>query len=442
MIVWASVFLQALGHSNDRMNIHLGLGSNLGNRRANLSRALSLLAKAGTQVLRVSPVVESPAMLPDDAPPDWNRPFLNLVAECRTSDTPDALLDRLKAIERELGRAAHARWAPREIDLDILLWGTEQITTERLRVPHPGITERAFVLSPLVALDPLLTIPGRGNKTVLEWSRAPGKHIPLWMGIVNVTPDSFSDGGRFERWPEVDAHVDALHAAGAELVDVGAESTRPNATPLDASEEWARLEPVLGKLVDKHAGETLRPRFSVDTYHAENARRALALGADTINDVSGLTSREMVELAAENRGRDFVAMHNVGVPADPSHTVPKDQDPVAAVERWLEARLGEWQSAGLDLARIVFDPGIGFGKNPLQSLRLLREVQRFERYGLRVLVGHSRKSFMHKIAAEKTDRDLFTIGASLRLCAQSVEILRVHDVAAHTAAYRGWSHAG
>jgi 2-amino-4-hydroxy-6-hydroxymethyldihydropteridine diphosphokinase/dihydropteroate synthase len=423
------------------MDIHLGLGSNLGDRRGHLARALDLLARAGTRVLRVSPVVESPAMLPEDAPPEWNQPFLNLVAYCRTDDSPHALLDRLKAIERELGRSERGRWAPREIDLDLLLWGAEQITTERLRVPHPGITERAFVLTPLAALEPLLTIPGRGHKTVLEWSRAPDRHIPLWMGIVNVTPDSFSDGGRFEGWPAVDAHVDALHAAGAEIVDVGAESTRPNATVLAANEEWARLEPVLGKLLDKHAGVPLRPRFSIDTYHPETARRALALGVDAINDVSGLTSREMVELAAENRDRDFVAMHNVGVPADPARTIPPDQDPVAAVERWLEARLGEWQRAGLDLARIVFDPGIGFGKNPLQSLRLLRDVARFERYGVRVLVGHSRKSFMHKIAGEKTDRDLFTIGVSLSLCARSVEILRVHDVAAHVAAYRGWAHA-
>ena len=178
----------------------------------------------------------------------------------------------------------------------------------------------------------------------------------------------------------------------------------------------------------------------MDTYHPETARRALALGVDLINDVSGLTSREMVELAAES-GKDFVAMHNVGVPADPARTIPPGEDPVAAVERWLEARLGEWQSAGLDLARIVFDPGIGFGKNPLQSLRLLRGIGRFERYGLRCLVGHSRKSFMHRLAAERTERDLFTIGVSLNLCAQSVEILRVHDVGAHVAAYRGWSHA-
>ena len=422
------------------MNVYLGLGSNLGDRRANLSRALASLAAQSTRVLRVSPVVESPALLPEDAPPDWNRPFLNVVAECRTDDVPDGLLRRLNGIELELGRGPHTRWAPRPIDIDILLWGSEEIATERLRIPHPGVTERAFVLTPLAALAPLATVPGRGTKTVLEWSRELGTHIPLWMGIVNVTPDSFSDGGRFDSRAAIDAHVDALVAAGASYIDVGAESTRPGATLLDDDEEWARLEPVLGPLLDRYSTLPLRPRFSVDTYHPATARRALALGVDAVNDVGGLTSPEMLELA-DHSGRDWIAMHNLGLPADRARTLPADRDPVSEIERWLEQRLEQWQRAGLDLGRIVFDPGIGFGKNPLQSLRVLREIGRFERYALRILVGHSRKSFMHGLTSDPTDRDLFTVGASLKLCTRGVEILRVHDVAAHAAAYRGWAHA-
>jgi dihydropteroate synthase len=261
------------------------------------------------------------------------------------------------------------------------------------------------------------------------------------MGIVNVTPDSFSDGGRFENWPAVDAHVEGLVASGASYIDVGAESTRPGATPLDADHEWSRLEPVLGPLIGKYSTSTLRPLVSVDTYHPATARRALALGADVINDVSGLTSPEMIEIAGAS-GKVWIAMHNLGLPADRARTLPIDRDPVGEVERWLEQRLGDWQRAGLDLGRVVFDPGIGFGKNPLQSLRLLRGIERFERYGIRVLVGHSRKSFMHGLTADAADRDRFTIGASLRLCARSVEILRVHDVAAHAASYRGWAHVG
>jgi 2-amino-4-hydroxy-6-hydroxymethyldihydropteridine diphosphokinase/dihydropteroate synthase len=422
------------------MKIYLGLGSNLGERRTTLADALAALELNGVRVLRVSPVVESSALLPDDAPADWNRPYLNVVAECETSAAPEQLLDRLKAIEHDLGRRPSGRWAPRPIDIDILLWDDEQRKTERLTIPHPGITDRAFVLSPLAALAPRLTIPGRGARTVLEWSRAGERHIPLWMGIVNVTPDSFSDGGELPDARSALERVESLFADGAELIDVGAESTRPGATPLTADAEWARLEPVLGALLDRYRDRPLRPRFSVDTYHPANARRAVSLGADVINDVSGLTQPAMIGIAADSDA-EFVAMHNLGVPADREHVLPLDRDPGDEVERWLAERVAVWQRAGIDLDRIVFDPGIGFGKNPLQSLRILRGLRRFDAYGLRLLVGHSRKSFMHQFAASGREaRDLFTIGASLKLCAQGVDILRVHNVAAHVAAYRGWAH--
>jgi 2-amino-4-hydroxy-6-hydroxymethyldihydropteridine diphosphokinase/dihydropteroate synthase len=424
------------------MDIYLGLGSNSGSRRDYLARALERLAAYGVRLVRVSPVVESPAMLPDDAPVDWNQPFLNLVAHGRTESSPIEVLDGLKAIERELWRVDRGRWAPRPIDLDLLLYGTELVATERLRVPHPGIAERAFVLTPLAALEPCLTLPGHGPRTVLEHARAARQHLPLWMGIVNATPDSFSDGGELVDPAAAQARAAQLFADGAELVDLGAESTRPGATPLAADAEWARLEPVLGPLVDRHRGSWLRPRLSIDTYHAQTARRALALGADIINDVSGLTTPAMLELAATS-GAEFVAMHNLGVPADKTRVLPADQDPTALVERWLEQRLAEWQRAGIDRGRIVFDPGVGFGKNALQSLRLLRNIERFHAFGLRLLVGHSRKSFMHSVAAaSREDRDLFTLGASLKLCAAGVDVLRVHNVAAHVAAYRGAAHVG
>jgi 2-amino-4-hydroxy-6-hydroxymethyldihydropteridine diphosphokinase/dihydropteroate synthase len=422
------------------MPIYLGAGSNLGDRRANLARALAALPARDVRITRVSPVVESPALLLDDAPPEWNRPFLNLVAQCETRLTPHDLLDALKAVEAELGRDAHARWSPRPIDLDILLWGSEQIASERLRVPHPDLHERAFVLAPLAALAPRLKVAGHGGKTVLELARALPRHIPLWMGIVNLTPDSFSDGGEIADRASFAARVDALVAAGTHIVDLGAESTRPGATPLAADAEWRRLEPMLIALLERFRGDALAPLISIDTYHPENARRAIALGVHIINDVSGLTSPAMLELAAAGRA-DWVAMHNLGVPADRAVTIPTDRDPVAAVAEWLEARLREWERAGLDLERIVFDPGIGFGKNPLQSLRLLRNVDALQRYGLRCLVGHSRKSFMQSFAGtDNATRDLVTVGASLSLASRGVELFRVHDVSAHAKAYLGAAH--
>jgi 2-amino-4-hydroxy-6-hydroxymethyldihydropteridine diphosphokinase / dihydropteroate synthase len=422
------------------MRIHLGLGSNLGDRRALLRQALESLCRQGLTPVRVSPVVESPAMLTPDAPADWNRPFLNLVAEFDTELAPQALLGEIRSIESALGRQRQARWSPRPIDIDVLLYGDAQIHTDALTVPHPGITERPFVLAPLIALDPSLTIPGRGSRTVLEWSAALPEQIPLWMGIVNLTPDSFSDGGHYTELAAIAQHVESLVAAGAQIVDFGAESTRPGATPLNAEQEWSRLAPALEWATDRCRGELLRPAISVDTYHPEVAQRALALGVDIINDVGGLTSPAMIELAASHQA-DWVAMHHVTIPADRARTLPPEQDACEAIERWLLERLEHWQRARVDTRRVIFDPGIGFGKNPLQSLRLLREVPRFRRHGLRCLIGHSRKSFMQSFSTDDiAEKDRVTLGASLRLCASGVDILRVHNVALHTAAWRGWAH--
>jgi dihydropteroate synthase len=149
----------------------------------------------------------------------------------------------------------------------------------------------------------------------------------------------------------------------------------------------------------------------------------------------------MLELAASSPA-EWVAMHQLTLPADRNRTLAPDCDPVEAVERWLVERLEAWQRAGLDTDRIVFDPGIGFGKTALQSLRLLREQDRFDHYGLRRLIGHSRKSFLAGIAGQDmAARDLNTVGVSLQLAARGVEILRVHNVGAHATAYRGWAHA-
>ena len=146
--------------------------------------------------------------------------------DARRGDVPAAVLDGLKAIERELGRVDRGRWAPRTIDIDLLLYGRETLATDRLRVPHPGMTERAFVLTPLAALEPRLTIPGEGPRTVLDHARAGDQHLPLWMGIVNLPPDWFSDGGELVDDAAVEARVAKLVGDGAEIIDLGAESTR------------------------------------------------------------------------------------------------------------------------------------------------------------------------------------------------------------------------
>ena len=422
------------------MRVYLGLGSNLGDRRNHLSRAVDALESHGLTIARVSPVVESPALLPDSAPSDWNLPYLNLVLECAARCSPEQLRVRIDEIQRAFGRRGTSRWSPRPIDIDILLWGRERIETERLTVPHRDLTSRAFVLAPLVALAPRLEIPGRGGRTALDFARALDQHIPLWMGIVNVTPDSFSDGGRLVDPARLEPHVEAMVEAGVHILDVGGESTRPGATPVDPATEWSRVGPVLERLIERSAGRRLRPLLSLDTRHPEVAEKGLALGVDIINDVGGLESPAMVALARDS-GRDWVAMHHVTVPADPRVTLPPDRDPYDGVEQWLLRRIEAWDAQGVDLGRIIFDPGIGFGKNRLQSLRLLRRAGELRRHGLRVLVGHSRKSFMKGFSGkDRADDDLVTLGASLHLCTQGVDVIRVHNVPLHATAWRGWSH--
>jgi dihydropteroate synthase/2-amino-4-hydroxy-6-hydroxymethyldihydropteridine diphosphokinase len=424
------------------MQTYLSLGSNLGDRRDNLRQAIELLGGAAVDVRRVSPVVESPALLPAGAPADWNLPYLNLVLECEAAIDPEQLRASVKQIERSLGRGPAGRWAPRPMDIDILLWGDREFRSESLTIPHPSTHLRNFVLTPLVALQPGLEIDARGSKkTVLEWSRELPSHIPLWMGIINVTPDSFSDGGRFMEWKAVQAEVEAMIQAGVHIIDIGAESTRPGgAAPLSPEAEWIRLEPVLQELLSLARADRLSPLVSVDTYHPTTARRALDLGADIINDVTGLTNPEMLELAQASR-TDWIAMHSLTIPADFGRTLPAGSEAVELVDTWLVERLASWNKAGLDLNRIIFDPGIGFGKDALQSLDLLRSAGEFRRHGLRVLVGHSRKSFLKSFTPlGLVDKDLATTGASLSLCQQGVDILRVHNVPMHAASFRGYSH--
>ena len=422
------------------MQVYLGLGANLGDRAGNLSRALELLGERYLVIRRISPMIESPALLPDNVPADWNLPFLNVVVECETDVSPETLLSWIEEIHAALDRNNVERWSPRPIDIDILLWGREQINAERLTIPHPRMQERSFVLTPLIALEPRLTIPGLADKSLLDWSRELRQHVPLWMGIVNVTPDSFSDGGRHKTWPTLQPYLDAMIEAGAHFVDVGGESTRPGAQPISPATEWKGIEPVLQQLISRRDSASIGPRISVDTYHAETARKALELGVDMINDVSGLVSPEMLDLARSSNA-DWIAMHSLSLPVDLKRQLPEDGDCYHAVEQWLLERVECWNAAGLDLNRIVFDPGIGFGKNSLQSLQLLRRAGDFREHGLRVLVGHSRKSFLKNLTGEdRAEKDLATLGASLQLCAQGVDILRVHDVPLHAAAFRGSSH--
>nr|WP_152101792.1 dihydropteroate synthase [Lacipirellula parvula] len=243
------------------------------------------------------------------------------------------------------------------------------------------------------------------------------------MGVINVTPDSFSDGGRFLG---LDAAVEQgrrLAAEGADLLDIGGESTRPYADVVPADEELRRVAPVIERL----AREVGVP-ISIDTSKAAVARAALAAGAEVINDVTGLEGDpEMIGVALETEA-GVCAMHMQGTPQTMQDD-PRYGNVVEEIFDYLRQRRDALLAAGIERERICFDPGVGFGKTHQHNLTLMAHCYRFHELGAPILVGHSRKGFLAKLLGDKeADRDAATAGSALALAGQGVQIVRVHNV--------------
>jgi dihydropteroate synthase len=269
------------------------------------------------------------------------------------------------------------------------------------------------------------------------------------MGIVNVTPDSFSDGGQFCDPGRAVEHALRLVAEGADLLDIGGESTRPYATPVSADEEWRRVGPVLQALAQQQsAGSISKVALSIDTSKASVARRALDAGVEIINDVTALSGDPEMLLLAVSSGAGVCAMHMLGTPQTMQND-PRYEDVVAEIAAYLCQRRDMLFEAGIEPGRLCLDPGIGFGKTHAHNLELLRNCWRVHTLGCPLLVGHSRKGFIGKLLAAdnvsvnpETDRTFGTLGASLALARQGVQVLRVHDVAATRQALLLFAAAG
>jgi len=247
---------------------------------------------------------------------------------------------------------------------------------------------------------------------------------PRIMGILNVTPDSFSDGGRFDRLDAAMAHARAMKNAGAAIIDVGGESTRPGAADVSVDEELSRVIPVIERLVAEGLGPV-----SVDTRKAVVMANAASVGAAMINDVSALTHDESAVAAAAASGLPVVLMHAQGDPRT-MQDAPTYDDVVADVRDYLSARVEACIAAGIAKDKIIVDPGIGFGKTLAHNLALLAHLDAFEGLGSTVLLGASRKSFIAKIdeGADAGDRLGGSLAAVAAGLAQGVKLFRVHDV--------------
>jgi dihydropteroate synthase len=258
---------------------------------------------------------------------------------------------------------------------------------------------------------------------------------PLLMGVLNLTPDSFSDGGMHADPARAIARARAMLEDGADILDIGAESTRPGAPPVTAREELARLEPVVGALLG-----CLRP-LSIDTRKPEVMRAMLALGADMINDVAGFGTPD-ARAAVAASGAACCVMHMRGDPST-MQQAPHYADVVEEVRDLLAARVRALGDAGVERSRIVVDPGIGFGKTLAHNLRLLAALPRLVELGLPVLVGVSRKSMIGALTGREVSRRLAgSVAAMLAAVARGAAIVRVHDVAESRDALAVWRAIG
>ena len=254
------------------------------------------------------------------------------------------------------------------------------------------------------------------------------------MGVVNVTPDSFSDGGRFAHEDTAIAQGRALIEAGADIIDIGGESTRPGSDAVDEELELARVLPVLEKL--SGAGVPI----SIDTRKAEVMRRAVAAGAAMINDISALSFDPEALATARDLGLPVILMHSRGDPKTMQED-PRYDDVVLDVYDALEARVQACVAAGIERSRIVVDPGIGFGKTFEHNRALLRGLTAFHGLGLPLMLGVSRKAFLGALTGEQVagERLAGSLAAALMGVMQGVQILRVHDVKETVQAVRTWS---
>ncbi len=254
----------------------------------------------------------------------------------------------------------------------------------------------------------------------LDWTGSD----PILMGIVNVTPDSFSDGGRYLAAEAAIAHGLKLRAEGAQILDIGGESTRPGAVPVSVEEEIARVVPVIKGLA---GGGAL---LSVDTRNAATMHAACAAGAGMINDISALTHDPAALAVAADTGAYICLMHMQGEPQT-MQAAPSYEDVFAEVYAYLEGRIAACAAAGVNRSRIVADPGIGFGKSLEHNLILLNRLGDFKSLGVPLLLGASRKRFIESLCPDTpADRRLpGSLAACLAAYTQGIRAFRVHDVA-------------
>ncbi|MCJ1249595.1 trifunctional dihydropteroate synthetase [Trapelia coarctata] len=444
----------SVGIQKPARRTYIALGSNVGDRIGNIEGACRELTAAGITVLRTSALYETQPMYVVD-----QDPFINGVCEVNAGEyTPLKLLQLVKSIEKRLGRQKTVEKGPRNIDLDILLHESHVYDDPDLSIPHKAMLEREFVLRPLCDLIPQGTLPpGQKVGTFHEHLAAlPRSSTPLspvtpfhpslqplaplvptrpthLMAILNLTPDSFSDGGVHPSNPtSLLPIVRSFTSAGATILDIGGQSTRPHASEVSVHEEILRVLPTIQLIRSLPEFDNLA--ISIDTYRAAVAIAAISAGANIINDVSaGTMDPDMLPTAAR-LGATIILMHMRGTPLTMTTLTSYPHGIIPTIASELLDRVRAAEAAGIFRWRIMLDPGIGFAKNHGQNLEILRRLGELREYdelkGFPWVVGASRKGFIGRItgvkeASERAWGTATTVAAAVQ---GGADVVRVHDV--------------
>ncbi len=413
--------------------IYISIGSNMGNRFSHLQKAAQLLKGRYFKNLKSSIILETKAILQNDAPPGWDRPFLNMVVYGSCSSSPEELLKGLKQIECDIGRLqVYEKWAPRVIDLDILLWDDLTLDTPYLKIPHPELINRPFLLHLMAMLSPMAVVNktfGTINPNIKDCFLRSFTLSPELVGIVNITPDSFSDGGLYYDADQATEQALRLLSDGASIVELGAQSTRPGSSIQTPKAEYARLKPVLDDLNQyMKVGDI---KVSIDSFWPDVILNVLEhYNIAWVNDQKGDLDDNTLKAVASS-GCSIVIMHSLSIPPHKDNVIPGDTDSIDTINHWIEKSINRLLNLGFNESSIIIDPGIGFGKSLYQNIWILRNIEALQSFGCKVLVGHSRKSFISSFSTEPVfNRDLETIALSSALH-NKVDFLRVHNVRDH-----------
>ena len=422
--------------------ILVGLGSNSPDALAKLRAAKKILkTHKHFRLKKCSSIYRSDALLPEGAPAEWDIPYLNaaLLLEIKGIDRKNhqdalSIVKIFKEIERQLGRTEGPRWSPRAIDLDLLAWDGPEIKGPEIYIPHKEMNNRAFVILPCLDCITPQKLPSEVQALINAWPKdIPFKtqkaktYWPELMAIINLTPDSFSNSGIKLSGSSLENSIKESLSQGANLIDIGAESTRPGGLVITPEEEWQRIKPHLSLL--KELKSTFNFKLSLDSRHPQTIKHVLEhIELDLLNDVEGFVNEEMLLLAQETQV-PLVFMHSLSIPPTPEKVLPLNEDPIDALLFWGRKKIEQFEKWEIKKERLIFDPGIGFGKTLNQNFQITQKAHCFNQLGLEVLIGHSRKRYLdpHN-AIDASERDLETAIMSFLIEKSGTDYLRLHDV--------------